>query len=247
MPKSKRNRQITLSKTRKKGLEMKQHLIEEIQKNVDSYARIVLFSVCNMRNNVLTDVRKIWRHSRFFFGKNRVMARALGKTPEEEYRDNLHKISERLKGQCGLLFTNSSKDEILRWFETFYVTDFARTGSIAEETVNLDEGPLKQFSHSIEPHLRQLGMPTALQKGVVTLIKDFQVCKEGDILTPEQAQILKLLGNHTVQFKMIVHCIWTNNGEFENLKNDTIDNGKEEKVEEEGEEEEDDEEEEISD
>ncbi|XP_023213657.1 mRNA turnover protein 4 homolog [Centruroides sculpturatus] len=109
------------------------------------------------------------------------------------------------------------------WFDTFYVTDFARAGSIAEETVTLDKGPLKQFSHSLEPHLRKLGMPTSLQKGVVTLIKDFQVCKEGDVLSPEQAQILKLLGNHTVQFKMLVHSIWTNDGEIEEMKHDLTD------------------------
>lgn len=29
-----------------------------------------------------------------------------------------------------------------------------------------------------------------LSSGVVTLIKDFDVCKEGDTLTPEQARIL---------------------------------------------------------
>jgi hypothetical protein len=31
---------------------------------------------------------------RFFLGKNKVMALALGRTPEEEPKENLHKISQ---------------------------------------------------------------------------------------------------------------------------------------------------------
>ena len=49
---------------------------------------------------------------RFFFGKNKVMAHALGKTEETEHRKNLHKISELLVGQCGLLFTNQEQAEV---------------------------------------------------------------------------------------------------------------------------------------
>lgn len=68
--------------------------------------------------------------------------------------------------------------------------DYARSGFITQETITLPEGPIPDFSHSIESHLRQLGMPTALQKGVVTLIKEYTVCKTGQALTPEQARIL---------------------------------------------------------
>ena len=50
--------------------------------------------------------------TRFFFGKNKVMAHALGKSEETEHRKNLHKISELLVGQCGLLFTNKEKEEV---------------------------------------------------------------------------------------------------------------------------------------
>lgn len=71
--------------------------------------------------------------------------------------------------------------------------DYARSGFIVSETIVIPEGPLPDFSHAIEPHLRQLGMPTALQKGVVTLLQDYQVCKEGQPLTPEQASILVIL------------------------------------------------------
>lgn len=74
--------------------------------------------------------------------------------------------------------------------EAYEEIDYARSGFVAQETITLRKGPMADFPHSIEPHLRQLGMPTALQKGVVTLIKEYTVCKEGQTLTPEQARIL---------------------------------------------------------
>jgi hypothetical protein len=71
---------------------------------------------------------------RFFLGKNKVMALALGRTPEEEPKENLHKISQvalavlwtgrytqfnvsclqYLEGNSGLLFTSRPKMEVLR-------------------------------------------------------------------------------------------------------------------------------------
>ena len=36
---------------------------------------------------------------------------------------------------------------------------------MATQTVVIDQGPLPAFSHSMEPQLRQLGLPTSLQKG----------------------------------------------------------------------------------
>lgn len=53
----------------------------------------------------------------------------------------------------------------LRWFSSFKEVDFARAGNKATYTVSLDTGPLEQFPHSMEPQLRQLGLPTALKKG----------------------------------------------------------------------------------
>lgn len=85
--------------------------------------------------------------------------------------------------------------------EEYEEVDYARSGFIIDESVTLPEGPMPDFSHSIEPHLRQLGMPTALQKGVVTLLKEYVVCKKGQALTPEQARIL---------VSMIYYFLWDN-------------------------------------
>ncbi|CAK9817443.1 mRNA turnover protein 4 homolog [Anthophora plagiata] len=203
MPRSKRDKKISLTKTSKKGLPLKQQIVEDVRNCVEKYARIFLLSVHNMRNNKLKDLRAKWRDSRFFFGKNKVIALALGKSPENEITAGLHKLSMKLKGQCSLLFTNRSTKEVLRWMEEYEEIDYARAGFVSQETIILPEGPMPNFSHSIEPHLRQLGMPTALQKGVVTLIKEYTVCKKGQALTPEQARILKLLDKQLATFKLI--------------------------------------------
>jgi len=218
MPKSKREKQISLTRTQKKGLELKQDVIKKVQNAADNYARVFVIRVENMRNNKLKEVREEWHHSKFFFGKNKVMGFALGKSPTDEYKDNLHKLNGCLKGQRGLLFTNSTKDEVANWFDSYADVDFARTGCTAEKEVVLKEGPLEQFTHSMEPQLRQLGLPTKLERGVVTITKDFVVCKEGEALKPEQARILKLLGHQMAEFKIHVTAVWSNDGTFEILE-----------------------------
>lgn len=55
-----------------------------------------------------------------------------------------------------------------RYFNHFKEMDYARAGNQAQMNITLDEGPLEQFPHSMEPQLRQLGLPTALKKGKIT-------------------------------------------------------------------------------
>ncbi|XP_043256928.1 mRNA turnover protein 4 homolog [Colletes gigas] len=217
MPKSKRDKKISLTKTSKKGLALKQHIVEDVRSCVERYHRIFIISVHNMRNNKLKDLRAEWKDSRFFFGKNKVIALALGKSKENEISDGLHKLSEALKGQCGLLFTNRTKKEVLKWMEEYEVLEYARSGFIIDETITLPEGPMPDFAHSLEPHLRQLGMPTALQKGVVTLIKEYTVCKKGQALTPEQARILKLLDKPLATFKLSPLGIYSKKNGYKQL------------------------------
>jgi len=202
MPRSKRDKKVSLTNTKKKGLQEKQALVEEVRTCLEDYERVFVFSVCNMRNSKLKEVRNKWKHSRLFFGKNKVMALALGKSPQTEIMEGLHKLSKNLVNDVGVLFTNKPRDEVLKWFQDYSEHDFARAGNIAGSTVDLNEGPLTQFSHAMEPHLRKLNMPVALKKGIVTMLRDYQVCKEGDKLTAEQAKILKLLGVVMSQFSV---------------------------------------------
>ncbi|KAL0357133.1 UNVERIFIED_CONTAM: turnover protein 4 [Sesamum calycinum] len=210
MPKSKRNRPVTLSKTKKKGREHKENVVNSIRDAVEKYDSVYVFSFENMRNLKFKEFReRLKSSSRFFLGSNKVMQVALGRSVADEIRSGLHKISKLLRGDSGLCFTSLPKEEIQRLFNEYEDYDFARTGSTATETVELKEGPLDQFTHEMEPFLRKQGMPVRLNKGVVELVSDFVVCEEGKPLSPESARILRLLGIKMATFKLHLICRWS--------------------------------------
>ncbi|CAL1414554.1 unnamed protein product [Linum trigynum] len=218
MPKSKRNRAVTLSKTKKKGREHKEGVVNGIREAVEKYPSIYLFGYENMRNLKFKEFRdQLKSSSRFFLGSNKVMQVALGRSAGDELRPGIRKVSKLLCGDSGLLATNLPKEEVERLFREYEDYDFARTGTNATEKVELNEGPLEQFTHEMEPFLRKQGLPVRLNKGVVELISDFVVCEEGKPLSPESARILRLLGIKMATFKLHLICRWSSD-DFELYK-----------------------------
>jgi mRNA turnover protein 4 len=69
--------------------------------------------------------------------------------------------------------------------------------------------PPDTLPHPVEPQLRQLGMPTELRRGIPTLLQNYVVCKEGQTLTSNQAQILKHILVHMAQFRLIPLAYWS--------------------------------------
>lgn len=61
---------------------------------------------------------------------------------------------------------------------------------------------------SLEPHLRSLGLPTSLQRGIPTLGSPYTVCKLGETLTTQQAGLLKTLGYQMAQFRVVLRNVW---------------------------------------
>lgn len=104
---------MSLTKTNKKGLLLKQKIIEEIRNSLNKYEHIFLFTVDNMRNTKLKDLRSEWKDSRFFFGKNKVMSVALGRNKSDEMEDQLNLVSIiiilHLNSTSCILFTTSAK------------------------------------------------------------------------------------------------------------------------------------------
>lgn len=151
---------------------------------------------------------------RLFFGKTKVMAKALGTTPEDEYQTNTAKLSKYLAGNVGLLFTDREPSAISEYFSNSLHTDFARAGTQASRTFTIPAGTVYSMggeinteedtpmAHSLEPELRKLNVPTSLDKGRITLQNEYTVCEEGKMLDSRQTRLLKLFGVATAEFKV---------------------------------------------
>ena len=74
-------------------------------------------------------------------------------------------------------------------------------------TVLVKKGPLPQFSHALEGHLRErLKFPVRLNEGTVELLQDVFLAKDGVRITPDQSRLLKLFG------KIFVSTFWNSSG-----------------------------------
>ncbi|GAA5850782.1 hypothetical protein JCM8547_009089 [Rhodosporidiobolus lusitaniae] len=207
MPRSKRDRVVALTQTAKKGKEAKGKLIDDVREQADVFSYLWVFDVEHLRTNLLQEVRTAWKGSRIFLGRNAVMRKGLGATPEDECRLGVHKVANLLEGNRGLLFTNETPEVVTEWFESFKKSDFARTGNKVDETFELPAGPIhingEPAPHSLEPQFRKLGMSTSLLKGVPTLNNPHTVCKAGDTLNPNQVNLLKLFGKTYATFQIV--------------------------------------------
>jgi mRNA turnover protein 4 len=223
MPKSKRARIVHTSVVQKKPAKEKSaSLFAAVQEACNAHQHAFVFSVDNMRNTYLKDVRQHFAgDSRLFFGKTKVMAKALGTSEEDECLPGLQKLSAYLKGAVGLLFTNREPKEVLEYFEGYVEVDFARAGMRATRTFTIPEGVVYSrggevpagddvpLPHSLEVTVRKWGMPTKLEKGKVVLNQEYTVAQEGKALNSHQTALLKLFGVAMAEFKVRVLAYWS--------------------------------------
>ncbi|KAI9667378.1 MAG: mRNA turnover and ribosome assembly protein [Bathelium mastoideum] len=226
MPKSKRAKVIHLTKTTKKGKESTEKLFTAVQEAAEKYAYCYVFSVDNMRNNHLKEVRSELADSRLFFGKTKVMSIALGANPSRapEPTSGISALCPHLIGSVGLLFTSRPPAiDILPFFTDWAPLSYARAGTPASRSFALPPGVLYSrggevpveddvpLAASLEPTLRKWGLSTRLVKGRVELEGEegYKVCDEGEVLDSRQTAILKQFGVQTSEFRVRIKAYWS--------------------------------------
>ncbi|KAK6456336.1 uncharacterized protein RJT20DRAFT_128191 [Scheffersomyces xylosifermentans] len=223
MPRSKRSKLVTLAQTDKKGKENKTRIFDDVRSALDEFQYVWVLQLDDVRTPVLQDIRSDWVGSKLIMGKRRVLEKALGDNSEEEYKDNLHKLSKTCAGLPGLLFTNESPETVQAYFAAYSKQDYSRANSKAPIDFTIPEGiiysrggqiPIEEdvpMSHSLELTLRnKLKVPTKIKSGKITISEPYVVCRAGETLDVRQALLLKQFGVAASEFKVKVVAYYDN-------------------------------------
>lgn len=215
MPRSKRSKLVTLANTEKKGRENKERIFDEVREALDTYRYTWVLHLDDVRTPVLQEIRSAWVGSKLILGKRKVLEKALGLNREDEYSDNLHKLTKYCGGVTGLLFTDESVETVKDYFEAYSKSDYSRPNSKAPLSFTIPAGiiysrggqiPVEDdvpMVHSLEPTLRnKFHIPTKIKAGKITIEAPYTVCEVGDKLDVRQALILKQFGIAEAQFKV---------------------------------------------
>jgi len=164
-----------------------------------------------------------------FFGKTKLTIRALGATPQDAQADGIDRLTPYLSGSVGLLFTSREPETIKAYFDALSQVDYARAGTRATRDFTVPAGVVYStggevlaehdvpVSHTLEPELRRLGVPTRMIRGKVVLGGDdsgdgsdgYVVCREGDVLDSRQTRLLKLFSVCMSEFRVQLLARWS--------------------------------------
>jgi mRNA turnover protein 4 len=122
MAKSKRNKIVSLTKTKKINVsDKKLDLVEKIQKYMDNYNYCYSFYYKNMTTMPMQELRNFFSDSKFVIGKNKVMKIALGRDEEESYKSNSFRLSKFMNNNCGLFFTDKDPEYVVEYIYIFLI------------------------------------------------------------------------------------------------------------------------------
>ncbi|KAJ1509430.1 mRNA turnover and ribosome assembly protein [Coelomomyces lativittatus] len=208
MPKSKRQKVISLTKTIKKGKQFKQERFEKIKNACLNHRYTYLFVPHTMRNKEFKRLYECLKDTMVCMGKTKLMTKALTSLKLE----GMDALTEQLHGMVGLMFSHEPPNDLKAQLDQWVGPVYARSGTKASQTVCLPAGLLRRNEETLpgalEPMLRKLGLPTSLTQGQVMLNSPYTICNKGDMLTPNQAHLLKHFYIQLGEFRVQLKCYY---------------------------------------
>jgi large subunit ribosomal protein L10 len=175
--------------------EWKKKEVEELTKIIKSYPVIALVDVAGVPAYPLSKMREKLRGKALLrVSRNTLIELAIKRAAEELNNPELEKLIDHIQGGAGILATEMNPFKLYKLLEESKTPAPAKPGVPVPHDVVIPAGPTSLAPGPLVGEMQALGIPARIEKGKVSIQKDYTVLKAGEVITDQLARILNALG-----------------------------------------------------
>jgi len=175
--------------------EWKKKEVEELAKLIKSHPVVALVDVAGVPAYPLSKMRDNLRGKALLrVSRNTLIKLALERAAEELNRPDLKKLIDHVQGGAGILVTEMNPFKLYKLLEKSKTPAPAKPGVPVPKDVVIPAGPTSIAPGPLVGEMQALGIPARIEKGKVSIQKDYTVLKAGEVITEQLARILNALG-----------------------------------------------------
>ncbi len=176
------------------------HVSENKKKTVDRIAKLIadypIVGAVNMENLPAPQLQTMRAQLRgkveIFMAKRRLIRIAIEKVKEK--KQGIEGLEKHLKGMPALIFTKDNPFTLFKTLKKSKSKAPAKAGQTAPNDIIVKAGPTPFAPGPIIGELGSLGIKCGVEGGKVAIKEDSIVAKEGEKISPKQAELLTRLG-----------------------------------------------------
>ena len=189
---------------RKSYPKKKRLMYQEMMKFPKEYRALAISNLNKVRASQLMQLRKKFRGDiKLRVVKNKVVLRAFEKIGDVP---RLPEFSNRLEGQCLLLFTNTNPFRLNLLFDKSKIFLPAKGGDIAPTEIIVYAGNTGITPGPVLSEFKEANVPTKIDQGSIWVVKDTRVARPSDQISQKLASLLSKLGVKPIEAGISVSC-----------------------------------------
>ncbi len=171
--------------------EWKVKALEELEELIKKHSVILVFELKGLSASMLHQYRRVLRgHGVVKVFRNKLLLIALRRV----YGDSINPdIEKYLSGENGFIFTNENPFDLYRIIVDNSVRRYAKPGDVLQTDIIVPAGNTGINPGPVLSRFSKLKIPTQIRDGKIWVARDTQVAKPGDTVTPELADLLRLI------------------------------------------------------
>lgn len=179
--------------------------VEELTRLIDNYSVVGVINMHKLPSRALQQMRESMRSSTIIkMGRKTLIKKAVGNSKKH----NIKLLEETLTGVPALLLTQENPFRLFRLLKENRTPAAAKPGDIATKDITIPKGSTNLPPGPSISTLQKVGLKTSVQGGKIAIMQDKVVCKAGEQISQELADVLSLLKIEPMEVGLDLAYVW---------------------------------------